>query len=71
MDLDLNVADPEEIPRVLRRAADTFRESREQLKLAWQDPAAGLVWAKLAVILDRAATSAEKAVERHHLARNR
>lgn len=63
--LDLNVASPEELPQVLRRAADVFRESHEQLKLAWQDPAAGLVWAKFAQILDRAATSAEKAIERH------
>lgn len=62
--LDLNVASPEELPQVLRRAADVFRESHEQLKRAWQDPNAGLVWAKFAQILDRAAASAEKAVER-------
>lgn len=61
---DLNVASPEELPQVLRRAADVFRESHEQLKLAWQDPTAGLEWAKFARILDRAAASAEKAIER-------
>lgn len=62
---DLNVSSPEELPQVLRRAADAFRESHEDLKLAWQDPAAGLVWAKFAEILDRAASSAEKAIERY------
>lgn len=62
--LDLNVASPEELPQVLRRAADVFRESHEQLKLTWQDPTAGLVWVKFAQILNRAAASAEKAVER-------
>ncbi|MCJ7409532.1 hypothetical protein LPQ06_28480 [Klebsiella pneumoniae] len=63
--LDLNVASPEELPQVLRRAADIFRESHEQLKINWQDPNAGSVWAEFARILDRAATSAEKAIERH------
>ena len=62
--LDLNVASPEELPQVLRRAADAFRESHESLKANWQDPNAGLVWAAFARILDRAATSAEKAIER-------
>lgn len=63
--LDLDVASPEELPQVLRRAADVFRESHEQLKVTWQDPTAGLVWAKFAQILDRAAVSAEKALERY------
>jgi len=62
--LDLNVASPEELPQVLRRAADAFRESHEDLKVNWQDPNAGAVWAAFARILDRAATSAEKAIER-------
>lgn len=63
--LDLDVASPEELPQVLRRAADAFRESHEQLKVNWQDPKAGLVWVAFAQILDRAAVSAEKAIERH------
>lgn len=63
--LDLDVASPEELPQVLRRAADTFRESHERLKADWQDPHAGSVWVAFAQILDRAATSAEKAIERH------
>lgn len=62
--LDLNVASPEELPQVLRRAADAFRESHENLKVNWQDPNAGSVWAAFAQILDRAAGSAEKAIER-------
>lgn len=66
--LNLDIASPEELPQVLRRAADVFRESHEQLKLNWQDPTAGLVWAKFARILDRAAVSAEKAIERHYIA---
>jgi hypothetical protein len=63
----LAVSSPEELPQALRRAADVFRESHEDLKLAWQDPTAGLVWAKFAEILDRAAASAEKAVEQHYV----
>lgn len=63
--LDLNVASPDELPQVLRRAADAFRESHEELKVNWQDPSAGSVWAAFAQILDRAAVSAEKAIERH------
>lgn len=63
--LDLDVASPEELPQVLRRAADVFRESHERLKADWQDPNAGSIWAAFAQILDRAAASAERAIERH------
>lgn len=63
--LDLDVASPEEVPHVLRRAADVFRESHEELAVGWQDPNAGSVWTALAQILDLAADSAERAIERY------
>lgn len=63
--LNLDVATPEELPQVLRRAADVFRESHEELAANWQDPDAGAVWTALAQILDLAADSAERAIKRY------
>jgi hypothetical protein len=65
MSLDLDVDSPEKVPQVLRRAADRFRESTGELQSAWQDEHAGKVWTAIATILDRAASSCEKAIENH------
>jgi len=64
-DLDLDVDTPEELAPVLRAAADQYNESASELQSAWQDPHAGKVWAKFAVILERAADQAEKAVDKY------
>jgi hypothetical protein len=65
MSLDLDVDAPEKVPQVLRRAADKFRESTDELQSAWQDEHAGKVWTAIATILDRAASACEKAIEKH------
>jgi hypothetical protein len=65
MNLDLDVVCPEKVPQILRQAADRFRESTDDLQSAWQDQHAGKVWTAIATILDRAASSCEKAIEKH------
>jgi hypothetical protein len=65
MTLDLDVDSPEKVPQVLRRAADQFRQSTDELKSAWQDQHAGKVWTAIATILDRAASSCEQAIQEH------
>lgn len=65
MNLDLDVEAPEQVPQVLRQAADKFRESTGELQSAWQDQHAGAVWTAIATILDRAATSCEAAIKKH------
>jgi hypothetical protein len=57
---DLDVASPENVPMVLRVAADMFRESAVELAAAWQDQNAGKVWDRIANILDAAAYKIEK-----------
>ncbi len=59
-DLSLDVGGPEEVARVLRRAAERYRASRAELQAAWQDQGAGAVWSTLARILDAAAGKAER-----------
>lgn len=63
-EISLDVATPEEVPDVLRRAADHYRESQGELSSAWQDENAGKVWADFATILDRAAQSCERAISK-------
>lgn len=58
--LDLDVDRPEDIPQVLRNAAEEFYEAESELKSAWQDPQAGKVWTKIAKILERAASQIDK-----------
>ncbi len=59
---DLDVASPDQVPAVLERAADAYRESAGELASAWQDPSAGGEWLKIAKILDRARRDIEKAL---------
>jgi hypothetical protein len=63
-DLDLDVDKPEDVAKVLRRAAVKYREATPELQSAWQDPNAGKVWAAFARILDRAAEQCEDAVDK-------
>lgn len=54
---DLNdPATPEQIPPVLRRAADKMREQASELEAAWHDKRAGDAWLIVAKELDRAAS---------------
>lgn len=59
-DLDLNVDSPEEVPRILRRAAEAFEESNAELCASWQDAEAGRPWSQIARILERAADQIDK-----------
>lgn len=52
---------PEKFAPFLRKIADTFNESANELAAAWNDDNAGAIWADFARILERAATSCDKA----------
>jgi hypothetical protein len=60
MSLDVDV--PEHVSAVLNRAAQAYYESAGELSSAWQDPNAGKVWEKIAVILEKAANQIDKIV---------
>jgi acyl-CoA reductase-like NAD-dependent aldehyde dehydrogenase len=64
-DLNLDVDTPEKVAAVLRDAAEVFRDSAEELASAWQDRHAGRVWREIAKVLERAAVSCDKAVDRY------
>lgn len=53
--LNLDVPAPDHVPRVLRAAAQAYRESADELATAHQDPRAGKPWLEIARVLDRAA----------------
>lgn len=52
---------PETVERILRDAADLYRESDFELAAARQDKRAGAIWSDFARILERAADSCERA----------
>lgn len=59
---DLDQATPEDIPRVLRAAAQRFNEAQCELSSAWGDPQAGRIWARFAKVMERAAASCEREI---------
>lgn len=58
---DLDVDAPEKVAPRLRNLADLYYAAASELAAAWGDESAGLIWNDLAKILDRAATSCDKA----------
>lgn len=60
MNIDLDVATPEGVPDVLRKAAWNYREAHNELQAMWQDKHAGKVWEQFARILEKAAEQCEK-----------
>ena len=58
--LNLDLMAPHLVPVVLRKAADAYRQSREDLASTWQDKTAGRVWEKFAAVLEVAANRCEK-----------
>jgi hypothetical protein len=64
--LDLNVATPEEVPKVLQAAADAFAESALDLQSGWQVKGAGHVWKELSKVLERAANQAQQKVDKYY-----
>ena len=63
LDLDQDV--PENVPLVLREAAQSYDESASELASAWGDRNAGKVWEKFARILERAADSCDIAISKY------
>lgn len=60
---DLNApANPNDIPQVLRNAAQKMREQTGELQSAWGDVDAGLIWSDFACILECAAASCDRAL---------
>ena len=64
---DINVAAPDQLGKVLRDAAQDYRESQIELSAAWGDLEAGRVWDKFADILDAAADKCDKACAKYHV----
>jgi len=60
-----SVQTPLSVPEILRATAQEYREDAQELRCAWQDQGAGLVWDKLADILDKAALQADAAVAKY------
>jgi hypothetical protein len=60
--MNLDVGNPEDVPRVLESAADHYRDAAAELAGAWQDRTAGAVWSDMAAILNRAAESCRKSI---------
>lgn len=57
---DLDAPDsPEDVPHVLRNAADMMRAQAADLAASWQDRQAGAPWQMIAAELDRAAKRIE------------
>lgn len=53
---DLNdPATPEDIPQIMRNAAQKMREQTGELQSAWQDAGAGRVWTSIAKELEKSA----------------
>ena len=61
---NLDVADPDSVPIVLETVANFYRESAGELEGAWQDKQCGKIWEDFARILDRAAQSCRKALDK-------
>jgi hypothetical protein len=55
-----NIISPDQLAPILRKYAQQYREDAADLAAMWQDDDAGIAWAKLADVLDRAADSANK-----------
>ena len=58
--LDLDVDTPDKVADILRQAAQEYYEAEGELSASWQDPGAGFIWAKIAKILEAAATKIDK-----------
>ena len=62
---DINVASPDQLAKVLREAAQDYRESQTELSAAWGDLEAGRVWEKLAGVLEAAADKCDRTVAKY------
>lgn len=62
---DLDCDSPDEVGNILREAAQRYDESFSELQSAWQDKNAGIVWGKIARVLERAANQVDKVVSQY------
>ena len=62
---DINVASPDQLSKILRDAAQDYRESQIELSASWGDLEAGRVWEKLSTELDRVADKCDAIVAKH------
>lgn len=60
--LSLDVDAPDEVPAVMRAAAEQFYESAGELEADWQDKGAGRPWEIIAKILEAAADKIEEKI---------
>ena len=58
--MDLDVNSPDKVADVLRVAAQEYYQAEGDLSASWQDPGAGYIWAKIAKILEQAASKIDK-----------
>jgi hypothetical protein len=61
---NLDIDAPEKFPGTLEAVADLYRDSTSELQGAWQDEHAGKIWSDFANILERAAASARRALDK-------
>jgi hypothetical protein len=60
-----NIISPDQLAPILRQYAQQYREDAIRLSSDWQDDNAGLIWTKLADVLDAAASKADAACKRY------
>lgn len=63
-ELSLDVDRPEDVPNVLRRAAEEYFEARGELQASWQEREAGWEWEEIARVLEQAARKIENTIEK-------
>ena len=62
---DINVASPDQLAKILRDAAQDYREAQIELAAVWGDLEADRIWDKFADILDAAADKCDKTCARY------
>jgi hypothetical protein len=60
-----SIVSPDQLAPILRQCAQQYREDAIRLSSDWQDDNAGLIWTKLADVLDAAASKADAACKRY------
>lgn len=63
---DLDVAKAQDIPKVLRNAAQEYYSTAE-LELAWQDTTASVIWSKMAKELERSAAKIDILLKKYNI----
>jgi hypothetical protein len=64
--IDIDVSDPDDVSKRLRRAVESFYESKSELQAAWQSKHAGYPWGIIASELDKAADAIDRRLENYY-----